>query len=641
MKKIRKRIAVILCMTYIGNIFSSMPIQGEEKKQDYSEYEKANTYQVIVERKEQSAKEFYYKGCQVEQLTEEYWQIEADSKETFGKLMRNLENRKDVLSVQPNYEYSVMDVSGESNDAYFEKQWGLYNDGTIRMENEKGDIIQALKDMDLDAKEAWDTYTSDNEVIVAVLDTGVDNNHEDLQECLWKNPGEIEGNSIDDDGNGFIDDVYGWDFYNNDNTICSYNKKGNSNQLDNDDHGTHCVGTIAATANNQIGIAGVASNVNVKILPVKILGGMDGTTSTAMIIKGIRYAISMNASVINASWGGETGVAQDGALKNIIASSGVLFVTAVGNDGKSCDEIHYTPACYCKELDNVISVGSLDWDGNMSFFSNYGDEVEILAPGGNIYSTVVGGYGYFSGTSMAAPMVSAVAAMLYTYDEKTYPATVKAAILNHTKKLDKVQKGKVSTGGMVSAKNAVDAIFELETDTLAPVISKLYCNNYGGKIYVETYDEGTAGIAGVYYQKGNKTEEDFYFGGVGTLVNGNIVTVSSSGSYTFYVKDQAGNEVVQNISVTIDKKAPKLTVKKKKNKYNITAEDAQAGIDIVAYAYGKKGKAYFRNGNGKTIARDVKKAKKTLTKKSTKNNKYITIYGKDIAGNEKIKVIKL
>jgi subtilisin family serine protease len=306
----------------------------------------------------------------------------------------------------------------------------------------------AVPNIDIDAKEAWDVVKNQGrEVIVAEIDTGFDYNHEDLKNVSWINKKEIPGDHIDNDHNGYVDDAYGWNF-------CANKPFSITSPSSEYDHGTHIAGVIAARMNN-IGIAGIVPNNNVKIMNIKALGGSSGCGTPDEIIQGIKYAEKMGASICNISFGTTDNVPR---LKEAISNSHMLFVCAAGNDNgfdsKNAD-VHPTyPAAY--NLNNIISVANLNFDGSLDNSSYYGqNSVDIAAPGTAIFSTLSGNkYGYMSGTSMAAPMVTGVAAMVYSYYDTISLSDTKKIVLDSVKQLPAL-KGKVATGGMLNAYNAV------------------------------------------------------------------------------------------------------------------------------------------------------------------------------------------
>ena len=316
-------------------------------------------------------------------------------------------------------------------------------------------------DPDIDAPEAWNITTGSSDIVVAVIDTGIDYNHPDLAANVWTNPGEIPGDGIDNDNNGFIDDVHGYDFANSD-----------SDPLDDHRHGTHVAGTIAAVGNNGIGVVGV--NWQSSIMALKYLDRTNqGLTSNAK--RAINYATMMrerdvnpaNVRVINASWGGPGGF--DAGMRDEIeraGEAGILFVAAAGNGdvlgrGVDNDLRSFYPASY--GLDNIIAVAASDQNDELAPFSNFGKlSVDLAAPGVGILSTEPGGStASRNGTSMATPHVSGVAALVWSHIPYATVAEVRSAILRGVDELDSLSN-RVATGGRLNAFGA------LTVDTVSP-----------------------------------------------------------------------------------------------------------------------------------------------------------------------------
>lgn len=251
----------------------------------------------------------------------------------------------------------------------------------------------------MDAPAAWDKQTGSSNIVVGVIDTGVDLDHEDLQANIWQNADETPNNGVDDDNNGYVDDVNGWDFKNNDH-----------NPNDDNDHGSHVSGTIGAEGDNDKGIVGV--NWDVSIMALKFLGG-DGSGTTDDAVEAIIYAADNGAKVLNNSWGGG---GRSQALEDAIKyarDNGVIFVAAAGNNFSNNDSFPTYPANY--EVENVISVAASTSSDNVAGFSNFGRHtVDLAAPGSAIVSTVRGNlYRSFDGTSMATPQVSGACALVW------------------------------------------------------------------------------------------------------------------------------------------------------------------------------------------------------------------------------------
>ncbi|MEH2120457.1 S8 family peptidase [Nostoc sp.] len=262
------------------------------------------------------------------------------------------------------------------------------------------------------APEAWAHGYTGKGVVVAVVDTGVDYNHEDLKNNIWTNTKEIAGNGIDDDGNGYVDDNYGWNFADN-----------NNNTLDNNGHGTHVSGTIAGE-NNNYGVTGIAYDA--KIMPVKVLDE-SGSGSFNSISKGIRYAVDNGANVINLSLGGPYSNSTLESAIDYASSKGVIVVMAAGNDGGSSPEY---PASYAYK--SGIAVGAVDRNNNMPDFSDRSGTKQIAyvtAPGVKVYSSVPNNqYATYSGTSMAAPHVAGVVALMLSANHNLTDAQVRQIV---------------------------------------------------------------------------------------------------------------------------------------------------------------------------------------------------------------------
>ncbi|MCT7957885.1 S8 family serine peptidase [Laspinema sp. D3] len=319
------------------------------------------------------------------------------------------------------------------NDSSFNKLWGLHNTG------QTGGKVDA----DIDAVEAWQQQTGKKSVVVAVIDSGGDYRHQDLAANNWRNTGEIAGNGIDDDGNGFVDDVYGYDFHNND-----------GDPMDDNGHGTHVAGTIGAKGNNNLGIVGV--NHDVSLMHLKFLNN-NGSGSTYNAVRAVEYAIKMGADVINASFGGG---GYSSAFYDVIQkaqNAGITFVAAAGNNNNNNDDKPYYPTNY--NVGNVISVAATDHQDNLAYFSNYGDKtVDLGAPGVGILSTLPGNkYASYNGTSMAAPHVAGAAALLLAEDSSLTPTQIKDILMKTVDPLTSLQ-GKTVTGGRLNLNNALKAV---------------------------------------------------------------------------------------------------------------------------------------------------------------------------------------
>lgn len=296
--------------------------------------------------------------------------------------------------------------------------------------------------------QAWTYSTGSKDVVVAIIDSGVDLGHSDLRNNIWKNLGEIPGNGIDDEGNGYIDDINGWNFYSNTNNV-----------QDNYGHGTHIAGIIGAEGNNGLGIAGI--NWHVSIMPLKFMSD-SGAGFTSGALAAIDYILMMkknfgvNIVVVNNSWSSGYGYSSvmDGRIK-ALGDANIVFVAAAGNNAMNNDLYPLYPGSYNQS--NVINVGSFSNETlSLTRSSNYGSiTVDLAAPGYLIFSTLPRNYyGYMSGTSMAAPQVSGAVALLNSIKKGIAISEVRSAILEGVDKMPGLV-GKVATEGKLSIAGSI------------------------------------------------------------------------------------------------------------------------------------------------------------------------------------------
>jgi subtilisin family serine protease len=320
-----------------------------------------------------------------------------------------LERRPEVRYAQPNHLYRI---AATPNDPSFPSLWGMTN---------------------IQAPGAWDFTTGSDAVTVAVVDTGIAYTHPDLQPNIWLNDDPVDG--VDNDANGRVDDVRGWDFAFNDNDPADDNDDG---------HGTHVAGTIGARGNNGLGVTGV--NWKVKLMALKAADA-NGDLEEAWIVQAFQYACANGARVINGSFGGPD--FPQAMLDAINVCPGALFVFAAGNNGTNND---FVPAYPCNlSPANVVCVAASDSTDDLAGFSNYGaNTVDLVAPGVDILSTVPGSYETLSGTSMAAPHVAGVAALILSLNPFASSAAARQALLSGAD-VKPGLAGLVATGGRLNA----------------------------------------------------------------------------------------------------------------------------------------------------------------------------------------------
>ena len=357
-------------------------------------------------------------------LAANLWEVDLAGT-TVADALRLFRSHPLVASVEPDY---TLRLALTPNDPDFGDLWGLDNTGQTL----------GTSDADIDAPEAWDLTTGSSATIVAVIDTGIDYRHPDLAGNMWVNAGEVPGDGLDNDGNGFVDDVHGYDFINED-----------GNPLDDQGHGTHVAGTIGAVGNNGVGITGI--NWNVRLMALKFLGA-DGSGSTSDAIRALNYAVQMGAHISNNSYGDTDFSA---AFRDAIAAAGTaghVFVAAAGNSGTNNDASPFYPAAY--GATNLISVAATNDNDQLASFSNYGaTNVDLAAPGVDIYSTQPDNrYMTASGTSMASPHVAGVAGLVHSLHPDWSPAQIVERILGTVDFLPALEQRTVTAGRLNAAR---------------------------------------------------------------------------------------------------------------------------------------------------------------------------------------------
>lgn len=316
-----------------------------------------------------------------------------------------------------------------TNDPFFNDQWALLNNNHA----------------DINIIPAWERSKGSKSIIVAVVDTGVDYLHPDLIENIWINPGEIPGDGVDNDQNGYVDDIHG------------YNMLGrNGEVMDVDGHGTHVSGTIGALTNNSVGVAGI--NWNVQIMALRAVPG-NGDETDADVIESFMYAARHGARVINCSFGKyESGIAVKETIDGI-GKLGVLVVAAAGNEAENVDKNPSYPAAFTSS--NLITVAATDVKDSLVWWSNYGlESVDLAAPGDEIVSTTdKNTYSFYSGTSMATPHVTGSAALLLAINPNLNAEELKDILMRSTTQLDELN-GMVASGGRLNLGAAVGSLLE-------------------------------------------------------------------------------------------------------------------------------------------------------------------------------------
>lgn len=368
--------------------------------------------------------------------------LENPSRENVIDTIEKLKAMPNIEYAEPNY--NVYEFS-EPNDTYYQ--------------NGK----QAVLDL-IGANKLWDFDIDCSDVTVGVMDSGIQTNHEDLIDNIWVNTGEIVGDGIDNDGNGYIDDIYGWN--------CS-DSNGDVSYVSN--HGVHVAGIVSAVTDNSKGVASVARNA--KIASIKIFNS-SGKSTLSYIIEGINYAKKNDINIINCSFGGAGwGSTSVSIVKSAIeAVPDIFFVIAAGNIATSTpqadnDKVAVYPSQLTKDLDNVISVANTTSSDELNEKSHYGAKsVDIAAPGTDIYSTIpTNSYKIMSGTSMSTPMVTSTVAVMRAVNPNISAKEIKETLCSSSDKLSALT-GKVISGGRLNAYNAVKAVMPTATPTATPMV---------------------------------------------------------------------------------------------------------------------------------------------------------------------------
>lgn len=398
-------------------------------------------------------------AIELERLGDLGWQrVRIPAGKTIDEAIREYREREGVLDVQPNYYYRLQ---LNPNDTQFSSLWGMAK---------------------ISAPAAWNLQTGSANVVVAVIDTGIRYTHEDLASNIWFNPGETFGNGIDDDGNGYIDDFIGWDFYSNDNLPFDAPVGGVTG------HGTHVSGTIGAIGNNGVGVTGL--NWNIRLMALKIYGTQGDDTTSAMLINAYNYVRWMksrgvNIRVTNNSYGGcAEACGFDQATKDAIdalGDLGVLNVFAAGNAGNNNDVTPFYPGSY--DSPSILAVaGSNQTDDNVY---SYGlNSVDLAAPGFGILSTFNlndASYASLSGTSMATPHVAGAAALLAAQNPSLSAASLKATLMNTVDMLPQ-WTSRVKSGGRL---NVDRALRQQTVCSFAPPNSTIKLPTKGGTYSVQ------------------------------------------------------------------------------------------------------------------------------------------------------------
>lgn len=416
-------IILLISLCSCGELFNKKDNTGAQSKINNSEVYEGRFALISSDKNalESYAKKIGAKFQVVDENDGVYELKEVPNNFTTKKIQEDLGSAVEL--VEPTYKLSIKNIP---RDPFFMRQWGLANQG----QNIVMGGIEGNYGSDIGALKAWEINKGSKDVVVAIIDTGIDYNHPDLKDNMWVNEKEKSGfKGIDDDGNGYIDDVYGYKFVDFEVSEPIGGVVGSPDPMDDNSHGTHCAGIVGATGNNGIGIVGV--NWKVKLMAAKFLSG-SGSGSTVDAYRAIKYAIKNKADVLSNSWGGG---GASSLLKKVIQDAhdaGILFVAAAGNSTSDNDVEENYPSNY--EVESLVAVAAIGNNDKLAYFSSFGaKKVHIAAPGLGILSTIPGNkYAVYSGTSMATPFVSGAAALLIANDPtfKGKPSLIKQRLMS-------------------------------------------------------------------------------------------------------------------------------------------------------------------------------------------------------------------
>ncbi len=500
------------------------------------------------------------------------------------------------LVLQPNFIYE----SAISGDPGYSVQWGLNNSESV----------------DIDFSQAYSFLNSRRdslvETVVAVIDTGFDYTHEDLAGVTWTNPGEVPGNGKDDDKNGYVDDVHGYDF--------AARKHLRESGFSNTEygHGTHVAGIVGAETGNGIGVAGIGSvSGKLSMMNLRVLTGYGGTGSTYDLVQAIRYAEKNGADICNLSMGSYE---DDSLMRQAITKSKMLFVCAAGNERVNLEENPIYPGSY--HLDNVICVGNQQKDGSLYRQSNYSRlSVDLAAPGTRIYSTLPANqYGEKTGTSMSTPLVTGAAALIHSYYDGITAAQTRELLLSGCSRssalADVVASGRYLNVYRPLIAKPQETYLPDKTPPVVEASVSAIEGSYKELLTIKAADDSGI-LEEVRYARGSRTKA-YFRGGSGYEVeldefDTGTRNMGVPGTYSVYARDPSGNETLVKVTCTAD--APSSI------KLNYTKKSLAKGktfrLRATLSASGANGRKVTYTSSNRKVATVSSTGKVTAKKKGT------------------------